>query len=177
MWTSKPVRRMLQKLQYKRSWRTTLETSKFKALSSPLQSQKKEDLLWKSTLFQVKSGTLKFMLNASINTLPTPANLKRWKYTSSDICKLCGNRGTSNHYLICCEIMLDTHRYTWRHNNLINFIVNSVDKTKIWSYCLHLTRKWNSFSISKVLTPAGTLSLEQFGCLQYLSRASILTLW
>ena len=61
--------------------------------------------------------------------------------------------------------------------HIINFIVNSVDKTKIWSYCLHLTRKWNSFSISKVLTPAGTLSLEQFGCLQYLSRASILTLW
>ena len=39
---------------------------------------------------QLKSGTLKFMLNASIDTLPTPANLKRWKYTSSDKCKLCG---------------------------------------------------------------------------------------
>ena len=74
------------------------------------------------------------MINASIDTLPTPANLKRWKYTSSDKCKLCGNRGTSNHYLNCCKIMLDTHRYTWRHNNLINFIVNSVDsKFKVFS--------------------------------------------
>ena len=78
-------------------------------------------------MFQLKSGTLKFMLNASIDTLPTPANLKRWKCTTSDKCKLCGNRGTTNHYLNCCKIMLDTQRYTWRHNNLINFIVNSVD--------------------------------------------------
>ena len=93
-----------------------------------LVSQEKEDLLWKSTLFQLKSGTLKFMLNASIDTLPTPANLQRWKYTSSDKCKLCGNRGTTNHYLNCCSTMLNTGRYLWRHNNLINFIVNNVDK-------------------------------------------------
>ena len=93
-----------------------------------LASQEKEDLHWKSVMFQLKSGTLKFMLNASIDTLPTPANLKRWKYTSSDKCKLCGCRGTTNHYLNCCSIMLNTGRYTWRHNNLINFIVSNVDK-------------------------------------------------
>ena len=30
--------------------------------------------------------------------------------------------------------MLDTNRYTWRHNNLINFIVTSVDPTfKVYS--------------------------------------------
>ena len=46
-----------------------------------------------------------------------------------------------------------------------------------WSYCLHFTRKWNSFSTSKVLTPAVTSLLEDFGCLQYLSQAAILTLW
>ena len=93
-----------------------------------LVSQEKEDMLWKSTLFQLNSGTLKFMLNASIDTLPTPANLQRWKYTSSDKCKLCGNRGTTNHYLNCCSTMLNTGRYLWRHNNLINFSVNNVDK-------------------------------------------------
>ena len=30
--------------------------------------------------------------------------------------------------LNCCKIMLDTDRYTWRHNNLVNFIVTNVDK-------------------------------------------------
>ena len=93
-----------------------------------LASQEKEDLLWKSTMFQLKSGTLKFMLNACIDTLPTPANLKRLKKSSSDRCKLCGNKGTSNHYLNCCITMLNTGRYTWRHNNLVNFIVNNVAK-------------------------------------------------
>ena len=93
-----------------------------------LVSKEKEDLLWKSTMFQLKSGTLKFMLNACVDTLPTPANLKRWKYSSSDKCKLCGNRSNTNHILNCCKIMLDTGRYTWRHNNLVNFIVSNVDK-------------------------------------------------
>ena len=48
-----------------------------------LANQEKEDLIWKSSMFQLKSGTLKFMLNACIDTLPTPANLMRWKYTST----------------------------------------------------------------------------------------------
>ena len=93
-----------------------------------IASQEKEDLLWKSSMFQLKSGTLKFMLNSSIDTLPTPVNLKRWKYSTSDKCKLCGNRGTTNHILNCCNTMLNTKRYTWRHDNLINFIVDNVDK-------------------------------------------------
>ena len=30
--------------------------------------------------------------------------------------------------------MLETKRYTWRHNNLVNFIVNNVDKKfKVYS--------------------------------------------
>ena len=93
-----------------------------------LASQEKEDILWKSTMFQLKAGTLKFMMNASIDTLATPANLHRWKLSPSFKCKLCGNRGTTNHILNCCKIMLETGRYTWRHNNLVNFIVNHVDK-------------------------------------------------
>ena len=93
-----------------------------------LAAKEKQDLLWKSSMFQLKSGTLKFMMNASIDTLPTPANLRRWKYTTSDKCKLCGNKGTTNHILNCCKTMLDTDRYTWRHNNLVNFIVTNVDK-------------------------------------------------
>ena len=56
------------------------------------------------------------MLNACIDTLPP------------DKCKLCGNIGTTNHFLNCCSTMLNTKRYTWRHNNLINFIVINVDK-------------------------------------------------
>ena len=45
-----------------------------------LAAEENQDILWKSTM----SGTLKFMMNASIDTLPTSANFKRWKYSSSD---------------------------------------------------------------------------------------------
>ena len=93
-----------------------------------LAAKEKQDLLWKSSMFQLKAGTLKFMIDASIDTLPTPANLRRWKYSSSDKCKLCGNKGTTNHILNCCKVTLDTNRYTWRHNNLVNYIARNVDK-------------------------------------------------
>ena len=45
-----------------------------------LAAREKEDLFWKSSMFQLKAGTLKFMINASIDTLPTPAN-----YTDGNI--------------------------------------------------------------------------------------------
>ena len=41
-----------------------------------LASSEKEDMIWKLSMFQLKSGTLQFMLNTSIDTLPTPANLR-----------------------------------------------------------------------------------------------------
>ena len=75
-----------------------------------LAAEEKVDLIWKSSMFQLKSGTLKFTLNTSIDTLPTPANLKRWIYGASDKCKLCGNKGTTNHIMNCCSVMLITDR-------------------------------------------------------------------
>ena len=40
-----------------------------------LAAAEKEDVVWKSYMFDLKQGTLKFLLNASIDTLPTAANL------------------------------------------------------------------------------------------------------
>ena len=39
-----------------------------------LAEAEKEDVVWKSSMYDLKQGTLKFLLNASIDTLPTPAN-------------------------------------------------------------------------------------------------------
>ena len=44
-----------------------------------LAAAEKEDIVWKSTMYELKQGTLKFLLNASIDTLPTAANMKRVK--------------------------------------------------------------------------------------------------
>ena len=95
-----------------------------------LAAAEQGDLIWKSYMFDLKMGTLKFLLNASIDTLPTAANLKRWKKSLSDKCKLCKNRQTTNHCLNICKVALDSQRFTWRHNNVINYIVQSLETTK-----------------------------------------------
>ena len=93
-----------------------------------LAAAEKQDIIWKCYMFDLKQGTLKFLLNSSIDTLPTAANLKRWKKSCSDLCKLCKRRQTTEHILSACPVALDTGRYTWRHNCVINYIVNSGDQ-------------------------------------------------
>ena len=99
-----------------------------------LASAEKQDIVWKSFMYNLKQGTLKFLLNAAIDTLPTAANLVRWKKSASDLCKLCKKRQTTEHVLNGCKVALDTDRYTWRHNCVVSYIVNSVDpKYKVYS--------------------------------------------
>ena len=95
-----------------------------------LGAAEEEDVIWKSYIFSLKAGTLKFLLNASIDTLPTAVNLKRWEKSPSDMCKLCRGRQTTNHILNCCSVALNTKRFTWRHDTLLKYIVSSVDTEK-----------------------------------------------
>ena len=73
---------------------------------------------------------MKFLLNASKDTLATQANLVRWNKSTCDACKLCKCRETTAHILNNCKISLDQGKYTWRHNNIINYIVTSLDSSK-----------------------------------------------
>ena len=49
------------------------------------------------------------------------------------MCKLCKARQTTNHVINSCKIALETGCYLWRHNCIVNYIVNSVD-TKLTVY-------------------------------------------
>ena len=40
-------------------------------------------------MFILKKGTLKFLLNSCLDTLPTQPNLLQWGKSASDLCKLC----------------------------------------------------------------------------------------
>ena len=71
-----------------------------------LAAAESTDFTWKSFLFDLKKGTLKFLANAHIDTLPTAANLKRWKKSSSDKCKLCKGRQTTAHCLNICKVAI-----------------------------------------------------------------------
>ena len=88
------------------------------------------DFTWKSFLYDMKAGTLKFLVNSVIDTLPTAANLVRWSKSNSDKCKLCKGRQTTDHCLNICKVGLDTGRWTSRHNNIVNYVVNSMDTQK-----------------------------------------------
>ena len=88
------------------------------------------DYLWKSFLYDMSAGTMKFLLNAAIDTLPTAANLKRWKKSSSDKCKLCQGRQTTAHCLNICKVAMDTGRWTWRHNTVVNYVLKCLDTEK-----------------------------------------------
>ena len=92
--------------------------------------EQQEDPTWRGYLYNLKKGTMKFILNSSIHTLPTMNNLKLWSKTFSDRCHLCGNRDGTFHCLSNCKVSLDQKRYTWRHDNLIRYIVDSIDRDR-----------------------------------------------
>ena len=61
-----------------------------------------------------------FLIQSTYDTLPSPANLARWKISPDNKCK-CGKIGTMRHILSNCPIGLDK-RYLWRHNKILGVI-------------------------------------------------------
>ena len=77
---------------------------------------------------------MKFVLNSSIDTLPTKVNLKQWGKLTNDKC-FCGKRQTLNHILNCCDRSLNDGRYTFRHDCiLVHYINQCIDKQKFQCY-------------------------------------------
>jgi len=96
-----------------------------------LASKMDSDITWKSYIYNLPRGTLKFILNASINTLPTLNNLKQWGKITSDKCPHCDNKETLFHVLNGCKISLEQGRYTWRHDNLINYLYKVMQDSEL----------------------------------------------
>lgn len=92
--------------------------------------QEQSDYTWKGFIYNLKKGTMKFLLNSMINTLPTQSNLKLWNKSTTDKCLLCKNKETTLHILSGCKVALNQDRYTWRHDNVVRYISESVDKSK-----------------------------------------------
>ena len=95
-----------------------------------LAAAQHEDAIWKSYIFDLKQGTMKFLLNAAIDTLPTGANLVKWNKKTSDKCLQCRCKETTFHILNGCKVSLDMGKFLWRHNNIVNYIVKCVDTSK-----------------------------------------------
>ena len=85
-----------------------------------------ESITWKSFMWDIPQGVLKFALNAGVNTLPSLDNLKRWGKRVSDRCPFCGNIQTLAHVLSNCSTALNQGRLTWRHNSVLTSMINVI---------------------------------------------------
>jgi hypothetical protein len=83
-----------------------------------------EGITWKSYVWNLPHGVLKFALNANIVTLPTFTNLKRWGKHASVNCHLCKNpvKQTLFHVLVHCNHTMYQGRMTLRHDSVLKHI-------------------------------------------------------
>ena len=72
---------------------------------------------------------MKWILNSSINTLPTKTNLKQWGKLVNDKC-FCGQRQTLNHVLSCCGPALEQGRLTFSRDNVLHYISGCLDRKR-----------------------------------------------
>ena len=101
---------------------------------------------------------MKFIINASINTLSTQDNLKLWNKSTSDKCALCGNRDSTLHTLSGCKVALDQGRYTWRHDNIVKYIADCIDTSK---FTVNADIKGYQASTGGSLEPELAVTLEK----------------
>lgn len=76
---------------------------------------------------------MKFILNSTLDTLPTRVNLKMWGKVTNDKCR-CGMKQTLNHILNCCALSLNEGRFTYRHDNVLQYIAKCLDQDKYKCY-------------------------------------------
>ena len=72
-----------------------------------LHMEEQSCLTWRSFLWDIPQGVLKFAINAGINALPSGDNLRRWGKRVSDRCGFCGNIQTLAHILTNCSTALE----------------------------------------------------------------------
>ena len=88
----------------------------------------KADLSWNSLIYSIPQELLKFLLSSTHNVLPTSDNLRRWGKTVVDLkCCLCGfSNPTLKHILNGCSMALKQGRYTWRHDSILQHLVEDL---------------------------------------------------
>ena len=101
--------------------------------------------MWARAIQGLPPEPLKFVLNASFNTLPTNANLHLWGKKATDVCVLCyGARQTLLHILNNCPVVMGLRRYSQRHDAVLEVFGSFIRS--------HLPSNY-SFSID---SPSGT---------------------
>ena len=81
------------------------------------------DLKWKEVLYELSPSLLSFVMNSIQDTLPHPANLRKWSAEREPACQLCGWKNVGLIHILCgCKVALDQGRVSFRHDNILNVI-------------------------------------------------------
>ena len=94
------------------------------------------EITW-NNLWKIEPMRIRFIARATYDLLPTPTNLATWGITDDPSCRLCGRPGNLEHVLSSCSTALSQHRYTWRHDRVLEKIAH------------HLLQKCQKANITK----------------------------
>ena len=118
----KKVAKQIVHQEYQDAWNSHLKSLLMQGEYTRVMEMQETDLVWKSAIFNLPKGVLKFMLNSTLNTLPTKDNLTRWGKRLSKSCSSCGRAEYLSHVLNACPTSLKEGRYTWRHDSVLSQI-------------------------------------------------------
>uniref|UniRef100_A0A3P9H1W7 Reverse transcriptase domain-containing protein n=1 Tax=Oryzias latipes TaxID=8090 RepID=A0A3P9H1W7_ORYLA len=88
----------------------------------------KRKFSWKD-LWEMEASRASFIIRATYDVLPSPANLKQW-YGEDPSCPLCQSPATLKHILVGCKTSLSQGRYTWRHNVVLRCLATVLEKQR-----------------------------------------------
>ena len=103
-------------------WREHVKSLTVQGSFLQLLSLEKGATHWRSIIYNLPHNVCKFLINSCSDTLNHNSNLMRWGKRTNDRCPRCGNKETLLHVLNFCKNSLEQGRFTWRHNNIINYL-------------------------------------------------------
>ena len=110
--------------------------------------------LWVKAVQGLPSEPLKFALNASLNTLPTNANLHTWGKKTRDNCILCQeHRQSLLHILNTCQVAMGLRRYSERHDSVLKVFGDFIKASLPPHYSVTIDLPTRNYSFPHHITP------------------------
>ena len=85
----------------------------------------KKKLSWKE-LWSMQERSIRFLIGATYDVLPTPQNLKLW-LNGNPLCSSFSGTATLRHILSGCKVSPSQGQYTWRHNQVLRSLVAGIE--------------------------------------------------
>ena len=79
---------------------------------------------WKD-IWRMSPLRLAFMIRSVYDVLPSRTNLQKWGIVQEAGCSLCGCSQSLRHVLSSCSYALAHGRYTWRHNQVLQVVLEA----------------------------------------------------